>query len=121
MDFEGNNITRKQVLPYLVEKILPETDIVKNIFGEESKPTEEIQEKVEIQETINKNQIRKEIINQTNSSMMVSINKYFKNFNENKELFFEIIHELVDEKKIILLASTDKQIVVSKPLTEDVF
>jgi hypothetical protein len=118
LEFNGNTIARKEVIPHLIEKIIPETTIMNTIFGIH---LENVESKKKKTKKFDKDQIKQEIIKQTDTAMMVCINKFFKNFQEHREAYIEVINELVKENQIIVLGSMEKQIVVSKPLSEDVF
>ncbi len=111
-------ITRKQVIPYLVEEIVLKLSIINRIFGVELEETKKPEKK---KKTINEQEIRDKIIQETERTTVVSINKLLSNFESNRETFLKIVNDLVHEGKIIVLGSIDVQIVVTKPLVDDVF
>ena len=102
----------------MVNEVVPNLSILSKCFGIQITPPEPPKKK---KKSLNQAEIKQKIIEQTESTTLVSINKFFPDFNSHKDLYIKIVTELVDAGKIIVLGDMEHQIVVTKPLADDVF
>lgn len=120
LDIDGRIVTRKEVIPHLLNKILPNIDILNTIFGGKSNHQDDL---ITIKTTKKDklDDIKEKILTQANSNMMVCVNKFFSDFNKKADFYKKVIDGLVSESKLIILVEKKNHIVVAKPASEDVF
>lgn len=117
-DLELNRIpiTRKDVMNFLLNNIIPILSIINPIFYSREPGPENGGGLL----SSDKDEIKEKILSVANKKMMVIVNKLFSDFNEKKEYYKNIVKEMELESKLIIMIETDKKLVVSKPPSERV-
>ena len=118
LEIDNTTVSRKQVIPYLMKDVLLNISIINECFGIEGSKPEPLKKK---DKTLNNSEIKEKILQQTERTTILSVNKFFDDFDSYRDIYVNIVNELVKDGKIIVLGSMENQIVVSKSLSDDVF
>ena len=116
-DLEFNNtvITRKDLIPIIIEEILPDISILKELFSLPETVTEPL---AVPGPTTN---LQQQIMDVLETTIVVNMSKIFPNFNEQEKKYRTVINELSNKNQIVVISDKDSQLVISKAPGEDIF
>ena len=115
LEFNNSVITRKELIPIIVEEILPNISLLKEFFSLE----ETIKEPPILLTPVS--DLKKQIIDILETTIVVNMSKLFPDFNDRETEYRKNIEELETSKKVVVISDKDSQLVISKAPGEDIF